>query len=86
MISDSKKEYNWRRLIPGLLVSAVSLAIVFWLSKPRELIQSLKLADLRLVALGVSITVIWIAVRAQVRGTYSITSYRSAWGKLPVHF
>ncbi len=66
MISDSKKEYNWRRLIPGLLVSAVSLAIVFWLSKPRELIQSLKLADLRLVALGVFITVIWIAVRAQV--------------------
>ncbi len=66
MVSDIKKEYNWRRLIPGLSVSAACLAIVFWLSKPKELIQALKLADLRLVALGVLITIIWISVRAQV--------------------
>ena len=66
MISDTNKEYSWRRLVPGLLISAVCLAIVFWLSKPKELLQALKLADLRLVALGVLMTVFWLLVRAQV--------------------
>ncbi len=66
MISDTKKEYNWRRLVPGFLISAICLAVVFWLSKPRELFQALKLADLRLVVLGVLMTVVWLVVRAQV--------------------
>jgi glycosyltransferase 2 family protein len=66
MKSDTRKEYNWRRLIPGLIVSAVCLAIVFWISKPKELLQALKLADLWLIGIGVLITVTWLVVRAQV--------------------
>ncbi len=66
MISGNQKRKNIHRLLPGFFVSAVCLAIVFWISKPRELVQALKLANLWLVVFGVLITVIWIAVRAQV--------------------
>ncbi|HEX7976840.1 MAG TPA: lysylphosphatidylglycerol synthase transmembrane domain-containing protein [Anaerolineales bacterium] len=52
--------------MPGLLVSAVSLAVVLYLANPRELVKALRLADYRLVALAVAISGVWLLVRAVV--------------------
>lgn len=54
---------NLRRLLPGLLVSAVALAIVLYLAKPHRLIDALRMADYRLVIAGGLITLLWMAVR-----------------------
>lgn len=44
----------------------ISLAVVFYLVDFRKVLTALKLADYRLVALSILITVLWLAVRAQV--------------------
>jgi hypothetical protein len=51
-------------LVIGLLVSALSLAAVFYLADWRELLQALRLTDYRLVVLGVLISLCWLFVRA----------------------
>lgn len=53
-------------MLPGLLVSAASLGFVLWFSKPRQLLQALKQADLALVLLGVGLAFSWIFLRALV--------------------
>jgi len=55
---------DWRRAIPGLLVSAVSLAVVFYFADVQQLVSALRLADYRLVALGVLLTLVWLVIRS----------------------
>jgi uncharacterized protein (TIRG00374 family) len=54
---------DWRRLLPGLLISAASLVIVLYLAKPRRMIDALRVADYRLVLGGGLITLVWLVVR-----------------------
>lgn len=54
----------WRQLLPGLLVSLVSLIVVFLIADPARLAQALRAADLRLVLLNALITLVWLVVRA----------------------
>jgi uncharacterized protein (TIRG00374 family) len=55
---------DWRRLLPGLLISVASLAIVLYLAKPQRMVAALRQADLRLVLFGGLNTVLWLLVRA----------------------
>jgi glycosyltransferase 2 family protein len=50
-------------MLPGIIVSAAALAIVFYFADIQELGQALRLADYRLVALGTLISLIWLVIR-----------------------
>lgn len=58
----SKKDF--RRLLPGLIVSAITLAIALYFVDVRELAEALRLADYRFIAIGIVVAVIWVLVRA----------------------
>ncbi|MCC6957861.1 MAG: flippase-like domain-containing protein, partial [Anaerolineales bacterium] len=55
---------NWRRLAPGLLVSAVALGVIFYLIDLERFLEALRLADYRYVILLFGITLVWLAVRS----------------------
>ena len=57
---------RWRRLVPGLLISLVSLGIIFYLVDPGRFFEALRLADYRYVLLLFGITLIWLGVRSLV--------------------
>jgi glycosyltransferase 2 family protein len=57
---------DWRKVLPGLVVSVVSLAIVLYFVDLRELGEALRLADYRFIAGGVLVTFTWLAVRGKV--------------------
>src|SRR4030067_4350 len=57
---------NWLRLLPGILISAVSLVIVFYFIYLDRFIQAVRLADYRYVTLLFGITLLWLVVRTIV--------------------
>lgn len=57
---------DWRRILPGLLVSAVALALVFYFADLRKLGEALRLADYRYVLLAMLVTLTWLGVRGMV--------------------
>ena len=61
-----KAKKNWLRLLPGILISAVSLVIVFYFIDLDRFIQAVRLADYRYVALLFGITLLWLVVRTIV--------------------
>ena len=54
---------DWRRIIPGLVISAVSLIIVFYFADLHKLREALLLANIRLIFLVGIIMLCWLAVR-----------------------
>lgn len=58
----SKRDF--KRLLPGLIVSAVTLTVALYFVDLRELAEALRLADYRYIALGLGIAVLWVVVRA----------------------
>jgi glycosyltransferase 2 family protein len=56
---------DWKRLIPGVVISLISLVVVLYLAKPGRLYQALRLADYRLVLLALAGGLVWLGVRAQ---------------------
>jgi uncharacterized protein (TIRG00374 family) len=62
--STTTRVQNWKRIIPGLLVSLISLAIVFYIADIRKFVEAIKLADIRLVLLALFLTVVWLYVRS----------------------
>jgi uncharacterized protein (TIRG00374 family) len=69
---------DWRRIILGLVISAISLAIVFYFADFRRLGEALSLANYRLVALALMMSFVWLFVRGwlwrtllQKRATFS---------------
>jgi len=62
-MNDSEPRPDWRRLLPGLLVSIAALGIVLYLAKPGRMIDALRMADYRLVVGGGLITLVWLLVR-----------------------
>jgi uncharacterized protein (TIRG00374 family) len=57
---------DWRRLLPGLVISGLSLALVFYFADLRKLGAALRLADYRYVLLAAFITLGWLMVRGLV--------------------
>jgi uncharacterized protein (TIRG00374 family) len=57
---------DWKRILPGLIVSLVCLAAVLYIAQPARLLEALQLADFRLVALGFVVSLGWILFRTLV--------------------
>lgn len=57
----SKKD--WQRILPGLVISLLSLAVVFYFVDLGQLRDALRLADYRLVLIGLVGSLVWLAVR-----------------------
>jgi glycosyltransferase 2 family protein len=51
-------------LLPGLVISLVSLVIILYLIEPEELVKAIQRADYSYVLAGVVVTFVWLAVRA----------------------
>jgi uncharacterized protein (TIRG00374 family) len=64
--SQSLSRQDWRKIIPGVLISLLSLAAIFYLVDLRRLIDSLRLADYRFISLLFFTTLFWIIVRSIV--------------------
>jgi uncharacterized protein (TIRG00374 family) len=62
-MAETEHRQDWRRLLPGFLISAVSLAIVLYLAKPQRIVDALRQSDLRLVIGGGAFTLAWLLVR-----------------------
>jgi glycosyltransferase 2 family protein len=57
---------DWRKVVPGLMVSVVSLAVVLYFVDLRELGEALRLANYWFIAAGVLVTFTWLVVRGKV--------------------
>jgi uncharacterized protein (TIRG00374 family) len=57
---------NWRRVIPGLLISALAIVAILYLVDLDRMIDALRMADYRFVALMFLMTLIWLLVRTIV--------------------
>lgn len=57
---------NWKRILPGLIVSLAALALVFSLIDLRKLGQAIAQADIRFLLVGILSEVLWVLVRGNV--------------------
>lgn len=57
---------EWRRILPGLAISLISLGLVFYFADIKKLGEALKLADYRYVLLSMLVTLSWLFVRGMV--------------------
>jgi uncharacterized protein (TIRG00374 family) len=57
---------DFKRLLPGLLISAVCLAVIFYFVDFQKLLDALRLANYRLVILATLVGLAWLAVRGLV--------------------
>ena len=55
---------DWRRILPGFVISAISILVVLLSVDFSQVLDALRLADYRLIALGLLITLAWLLVRA----------------------
>jgi uncharacterized protein (TIRG00374 family) len=55
---------DWQRILPGLVVSLISLAIAFYFVDLRQLIQALRQANYVFVALSLVLSLAWLLARA----------------------
>lgn len=53
-------------MLPGLVISFISLAVVFYFADLRQMATAVRLADYRFVAAGAMLTLVWLVVRAFV--------------------
>ena len=58
------KSSDLRKLAPGILISLISLAVIFALVDVRELFEAVKLANPLYITLMLIFTVVWLFVRA----------------------
>ena len=56
----------WRQVLPGVVISLLCLAFIFYVIDPSQTWQALLLADYRYVLLGAGASLLWLLVRAQV--------------------
>jgi uncharacterized protein (TIRG00374 family) len=64
--SPSLSRRDWRKIVPGVIVSVLSLVVIFYLVDLRRLLDALRLADFRYILLLLVITLLWIVVRSIV--------------------
>lgn len=60
---NSPNRGDWRRVLPGIIVSLVSLIIVFYFADLEKVRQALLLADTRLIVLAGGLMLSWLFVR-----------------------
>ena len=53
-----------RRLLPGFMISAITLAVLLYFVDLGKFVQALRLVDYRYIVLLVGITILWLLVRA----------------------
>jgi hypothetical protein len=63
-IPSPKKPKNWQSLLPGLVVSAASLVILYYLVDGQKVLNALRMADYRLVLVCWALSILWLTVRA----------------------
>ena len=57
---------DWKKLLPGLAVSLVCLVVIFYLIDLEKFLQAMRQANLWLVVLGASMSILWLLVRGAV--------------------
>jgi uncharacterized protein (TIRG00374 family) len=65
-IPSPSAEKDWKNIVPGLVVSVICLAVVFYFIDPNQLLQALQLADYRLVVTAFLVSFGWLLVRGMV--------------------
>ncbi len=65
-IAISTPTSNWKRILPGLIVSLAALAIVFSMLDLRKFAQAVQQADFRFLLAGILSEVLWLLVRGFV--------------------
>ena len=59
----NKRKTSWKRILPGLAISVIALAVVLYLADLRKMVEALRLADYRYIALVALTTLVWLGVR-----------------------
>jgi len=62
-IAISSTKNNWKRILPGLIISAVALAIVFSMLDLRKFVLAIQQADIRFLLAGILSEILWLIVR-----------------------
>ena len=57
---------DWRRILPGLVISAISIGVLLYFADVRKLSEAIRLADYRLVLFSILVTLTWLVVRGLV--------------------
>ena len=65
-IAISSSKNNWKRVLPGLIISLAALVVVFSLIDLRKFGEAIQQADVRFLLLGVLSEVLWLLVRGFV--------------------
>lgn len=65
-IAISSTRNNWKRILPGLIVSLAALAVVFSLIDLKKFGQAIRQADLHFLLAGILSEVLWLLVRGFV--------------------
>jgi uncharacterized protein (TIRG00374 family) len=65
-IAISSSKNNWKRILPGLIVSVAALAVVFSMLDLRKFVQAIQQADLRFFFAGILSELLWLIVRGFV--------------------
>lgn len=50
----------------GIIVSAISLAVIFYITDLQRFVEAIRLADYRLIILGIGISLLWLVIRGVV--------------------
>ena len=58
------KNRDWRRIAPGLVISAISLIAVVYFADLGRMLQALRMANVSYLFLGIGVSVLWLLVRA----------------------
>lgn len=59
-----RKRQDWRGILPGLIISIVLLAVLFYFVDLRKFLENLRKANYALVGLGLLLSTAWLFVRA----------------------
>jgi uncharacterized protein (TIRG00374 family) len=62
-IAIASNKGNWKRILPGLIISVTALAIVFSLLDLRKFVLAIKQANLLFLLLGILSEILWLVVR-----------------------
>jgi uncharacterized protein (TIRG00374 family) len=65
-IAISSSKNNWKRILPGLIVSVAALAVVFSMLDLRKFVQAIQQADLRFFLAGLLSELLWVIIRGFV--------------------
>jgi uncharacterized protein (TIRG00374 family) len=60
------KRQDWRKLAPGLIISAIAVVAILYFVDLKRLLDALQQADYRYIAMFFGITICWLAVRGLV--------------------